>query len=110
VVTFSSRNKKAALGQRKLWTFLDADASEARYYAGNGTSFGTRHINGSAGNLMAKDWFKVLERRFEEDMRVLAEISDRRSTPRVRIGILVPESKVQLLLKLREKFWSKNSG
>ena len=100
------QSKRKILDQ---WTFLDADVSEVEYYVGHGIRFNGFHVElgGMEGQEMPRLWFKLLEQQLWNFLREEAERDgSSRSIPRIEFGVFVPESKVPLLLKLREEYWS----
>ena len=107
------RERKAEiLCCEELWKFLDADASEARCYAGCGRIFGNQHFSATGGRrggeVMERHWFKEVQEAFEGDVRHMMENGHTvpwKWIPKIRIGILVPESRAQVVLKLREEYW-----
>jgi len=85
---------------REPWTFLDGDVSESsQYYMGFGS---TRQVLVESVNPTwpPRDRFQIAVRDFELNIHL-----NMGSAPKLRIGIVVPESASQSLLHNREQYW-----
>lgn len=112
-VRFGSKTKKTLLGNRHCGVFLDADGSEGWYYpeacviVHDGTFILRR--KGAFGD---SSYYKLLESIMEsaldvilEEGRVLEKKVIWHQSPKIRVGILVPEQQSQKILSLREAYW-----
>lgn len=101
--------------QINWWTFLDGDISEAEHYSGNGFYYGPWGVprpdieeHGSSPMSFWNDLFKKNEEKIECNIQTFFKRRRLLRAPvSVRIGIVVAENDVPLLLKQREEYWAK---